>query len=115
MGTVISVDVNRTFRIRGVKELRGYTYTPLTDRIKAAPWTSAAPATHGGIFVKDATQSGMIMFLNVFRKVDSEFGVTDKDVRFWHPGGDLKSVAIGTDVYPGFITDWQQPPVAALA
>ena len=77
MGAIISVDVDRTFRIEGVKELQGYT-------------------------------------LNVFRKVGGKFEVTDKGIRFWHPGGDLKPVAIETDVHPGFMTDWQQPLVVAL-
>ena len=31
MGAIISVDVDRTFRIEGVKELQGYTHTSLTD------------------------------------------------------------------------------------
>ncbi len=35
MGAIISVDVDRTFRIEGVKELQGYTHTSLTDRIEA--------------------------------------------------------------------------------
>lgn len=38
MGAIISVDVDRTFRIEGVKELQGYTHTSLTDRIEAASW-----------------------------------------------------------------------------
>ncbi len=114
MGAIISVDVDRTFRIEGVKELKGYTHTSLTDRIEAASWASAALATHGDIFVKGATQPEMMTFLNVFRKIGGEFDITDKGIRFWHPGGDLKPVAIETDVHPGFMTDWQQPLVVAL-
>ncbi len=91
MGAIISVDVDRTFRIEGVKELQGYTHTSLTDRIEAASWASAALATHGDIFVKGATQPEMITFLNVFRKVGGKFEVTDKGIRFWHPGGDLEA------------------------
>ena len=68
MGAIISVDVDRTFRIEGVKELKGYTHTSLTDRIEAASWASAALATHGDIFVKGATQPEMMTFLNVFRQ-----------------------------------------------
>ena len=83
MGAIISVDVDRTFRIEGVKELQGYTHTSLTDRIEAASWASAALATHGDIFVKGATQPEMITFLNVFRKVGGKFEVTDKGIRFW--------------------------------
>jgi UDP-N-acetylglucosamine 1-carboxyvinyltransferase len=114
MGAVISVDVDRTFRIEGVKTLKGFTHTALTDRIEAASWASAALATHGDIFVKGATQPEMMTFLNVYRKIGGEFDVTDEGIRFWHPGGDLKPVAIETDVHPGFMTDWQQPLVVAL-
>ncbi len=114
MGAIISVDVDRTFRIEGVKELNGFTHTSLTDRIEAASWASAALATRGDIFVKGATQPEMMTFLNVFRKVGGKFEVTDRGIRFWHPGGDLKPVAIETDVHPGFMTDWQQPLVVAL-
>ena len=108
------MDVDRTFRIEGVKELNGFTHTSLTDRIEAASWASAALATRGDIFVKGATQPEMMTFLNVFRKVGGKFEVTDRGIRFWHPGGDLKPVAIETDVHPGFMTDWQQPLVVAL-
>lgn len=114
MGAVISVDVDRTYRIEGVESLKGYTHTALTDRIEAASWASAALATHGDIFVEGATQSDMMTYLNVFRKVGGQFDVTDEGIRFWHPGGDLHPVAIETDVHPGFMTDWQQPLVVAL-
>jgi UDP-N-acetylglucosamine 1-carboxyvinyltransferase len=114
MGALISVDVDRTIRIEGVESLKGYTHTSLTDRIEAASWASAALATHGDIFVKGADQDDMMTFLNVFRRIGGEFDVTDDGIRFWHPGGDLKPVAIETDVHPGFMTDWQQPLVVAL-
>lgn len=114
MGAVISVDVDRTIRIEGVKELKGYTHTALTDRIEVASWASAALATRGDVFIKGATQPEMMTFLNVYRKVGGEFEVTDEGIHFWHPGGDLHAVAIETDVHPGFMTDWQQPLVVAL-
>lgn len=114
MGAQISVDVDRTIRIEGVKELKGYTHTALPDRIEAASWASAALATHGDIYVEGAQQPDMMTFLNVFRKIGGEFDVRDEGIRFWHPGGDLHPVAIETDVHPGFMTDWQQPLVVAL-
>jgi UDP-N-acetylglucosamine 1-carboxyvinyltransferase len=114
MGAQISVDVDRTIRIEGVKSLKGYTHTSLPDRIEGASWASAALATHGDIFVEGADQPSMMTFLNVFRKIGGEFDISDRGIRFWHPGGDLKPVAIETDVHPGFMTDWQQPLVVAL-
>jgi UDP-N-acetylglucosamine 1-carboxyvinyltransferase len=60
----------------------------------------------------------MMTFLNTFLSVGGDFEVDDAPVgggiRFWHPGGELRAVALETDVHPGFMTDWQQPMVVAL-
>lgn len=110
----MSVDTDRTIRIEGVKELRGFTHTSLPDRIEAASWASAALATHGDILVRGAKQADMITFLNTYRKVGGAFDITDEGIRFWHPGGELNSIVLETNVHPGFMTDWQQPLVVAL-
>jgi len=114
MGAIISVDTDRSITIEGVKRLRGYDHFSLTDRIEVGSWAAAALATKGDIFVHGAQQRHMGMFLNVFRKVGGEFEVVKDGIRFYHPGGDLKSIALQTDVHPGFMTDWQQPMVVAL-
>lgn len=115
MGAVISVDTDRTIRIEGVDSLDGYSHTALFDRNEAASWACAALATGGDVFLEGAQQPEMITFLNVFRKAGGAFEVQDDGIRFWHPGGDLKPVVVETDVHPGFMTDWQQPLVVALA
>ena len=114
MGAIISVDTDRVIRIEGVDRLVGFQHTALSDRIEAASWASAALATGGDIYVRGATQPEMTTFLNTFRKVGGEFAVDDDGIRFFHPGGDLRSIALETDVHPGFMTDWQQPLVVAL-
>jgi UDP-N-acetylglucosamine 1-carboxyvinyltransferase len=114
MGAIISVDTDRVIRIEGVDRLEGYSHTALNDRIETASWASAALATGGDITVKGATQPEMMTFLNTFRKVGGRFEVQDDGIRFWHAGGDLKSIVLETDVHPGFMTDWQQPLVVAL-
>lgn len=114
MGAIISVDTDRVIRIEGVERLEGYQHTSLSDRIEAASWASAALATGGDIYVRGATQPEMTTFLNTFRKVGGEFVVDDEGIRFYHPGGDLRSIQLETDVHPGFMTDWQQPLVVAL-
>ncbi len=114
MGAIISVDTDRSITIEGVKTLRGYDHYSLTDRIEVGSWAAAALATKGDIFVHGAQQRHMGMFLNVFRKVGGEFDVARDGIRFFHPGKDLKSIALQTDVHPGFMTDWQQPLVVAL-
>lgn len=114
MGAIISVDTDRVIRIEGVERLTGYRHTALADRIEAASWASAALATGGDITVRGATQPEMTAFLNTFRKVGGEFVVDEDGIRFFHPGGDLRSIVLETDVHPGFMTDWQQPLVVAL-
>ncbi|MDO4612754.1 MAG: UDP-N-acetylglucosamine 1-carboxyvinyltransferase [Actinomycetaceae bacterium] len=114
MGAIISVDIDRTIRIEGVDHLDGYVHRALPDRIEAASWASAALATRGDIFVEGAVQPDMTTFLNVFRKVGGAFEVHHDGIRFYHPGGQLHSIALETNVHPGFMTDWQQPLVVAL-
>ncbi|GEK81385.1 UDP-N-acetylglucosamine 1-carboxyvinyltransferase [Agrococcus baldri] len=115
MGAEIQVDTDRTIRIEGVDKLVGYSHTALFDRNETASWACAALATGGDVFLEGARQPEMTTFLNVFRKAGGAFDIQDDGIRFWHPGGDLKPVVVETDVHPGFMTDWQQPLVVALA
>ncbi|WP_154794860.1 UDP-N-acetylglucosamine 1-carboxyvinyltransferase [Occultella kanbiaonis] len=114
MGAIISVDTDRTIRVEGVDRLGGFTHTALPDRIEAASWASAALATRGDVYVRGARQADMMTFLNTFRKVGGAFDIDDGGIRFRHPGTDLNSIVLETDVHPGFMTDWQQPLVVAL-
>jgi len=114
MGAIIKVHTDRIIEIEGVDRLHGYVHRPIPDRIEAASWASAALATGGDVTVDGARQVDMMTFLNVFRSVGGAFEVDDAGIRFWHPGGGLRAVAVETDVHPGFMTDWQQPLVVAL-
>jgi UDP-N-acetylglucosamine 1-carboxyvinyltransferase len=124
MGAIIRVHTDRVIEIEGVRRLRGYTHRPIPDRIEAASWAAAALATGGDVFVEGARQVDMMTFLNIFSTVGGAFEVEDPGVgaagaalggiRFWRPDGELRAVALETDVHPGFMTDWQQPLVVAL-
>jgi UDP-N-acetylglucosamine 1-carboxyvinyltransferase len=114
MGAIIRVHTDRAIEIEGVSRLDGYTHRPIPDRIEAASWGAAALATRGDVLVRGARQADMMTFLNVFRSIGGRFDVQDGGIRFWHPGDELRAVAIETDVHPGFMTDWQQPMVVAL-
>ncbi|MFL6098339.1 MAG: UDP-N-acetylglucosamine 1-carboxyvinyltransferase [Actinomycetales bacterium] len=114
MGAMISVDTDRTIRIEGVDRLGGYSHRAIPDRVETASWACAALATGGDVTVAGARQGDLTTFLNVFRKIGGAFEIDDEGIRFFHPGGDLRSLVIETDVHPGFMTDWQQPLVVAL-
>lgn len=114
MGAIISVQTDRTIRIEGVKNLRGYNHRALADRNESASWASAALVTRGDIFVEGASQRDMMTFLNTYRKVGGGMDIGDDGIRFYHPGGKLSPLVLETDVHPGFMTDWQQPLIVAL-
>ena len=114
MGAIISVDTDRTITIEGVDALEGFNHRAIPDRIEAGSWACAALTTGGDITVLGARQTAMSAFLNVFRKVGGAFEVKEDGIRFYHPGGELHSMAMETNVHPGFMTDWQQPLVVAL-
>jgi UDP-N-acetylglucosamine 1-carboxyvinyltransferase len=114
MGAIISVDVDRVITIEGVPALHGYDHEAVPDRLEAASWASAAAATGGRIFVRNARQLDMMTFLNQFRKIGGDFEVSRDGIAFWRRDVGLHSTVIETDVHPGFMTDWQQPFVIAL-
>ncbi|NUP45987.1 MAG: UDP-N-acetylglucosamine 1-carboxyvinyltransferase [Catenulispora sp.] len=118
MGAIISVHNDRVVRIIGVDRLDGFTHRALPDRLETASWACAALATGGDIRVIGAQQGEMMTFLNVFRRIGGDFEVDDtpgqESIRFWHSGGQMRALALETDVHPGLSTDWQQPLVVAL-
>jgi len=114
MGAIIFLDVDRTIEIEGVKKLHGATHTVINDRIEAASFAVSAVITGGDVIVEGAEQAHMLTFLNKLRQIGANFEVVDKGIRFYHPGGNLKPIAMETDVHPGFMTDWQQPFVMMM-
>ena len=118
MGAMISVHNDRVVRIIGVDRLDGFTHRAIPDRLETASWACAALATGGDIRVVGASQGEMMTFLNVFRRIGGDFEVDDTpgepSIRFWHSGGQMRALALETDVHPGLSTDWQQPLVVAL-
>lgn len=113
MGAYVSVEVDRTVVVEGVRSLRGASSKPIPDRIEAASFAAAAVATGGDIEVLGARQEHLATFLNHLRKVGGEFESTEGGLRFFRPG-DLRATHLQTDVHPGFMTDWQQPMAVLL-
>lgn len=109
MGAVISIDTHRVITIHGVNKLSGFNHKAMPDRLEVASWACLAAAINGRIFVRGAEQTDMMTFLNAFRQAGGAFEVKDSGIEFWRAHNKLKSVALETDVHPGFMTDWQQP------
>lgn len=113
MGAIVYLDVNRTWVIEGVEALHGAEHWVIPDRIVAASFMIAVALTGGDVFVRDAVQNDLFSFLNALRRVGVPFVVHKDGIRVMKPEK-VKSVAIETDVHPGFMTDWQQPFVVLL-
>lgn len=113
MGAIIDYNTDRTFVIEGVETLTGVVHEVIPDRIVAASLACAAVATQGDVLVEGARQADMVTFLNTIRRVGGKFEVHKEGIRFFYDRP-LCSIAIETNVHPGFMTDWQAPFVVLL-
>jgi UDP-N-acetylglucosamine 1-carboxyvinyltransferase len=113
MGAIIDYSTDRTFVVEGVHKLYGTTHDIMPDRIVAASLACAAVASGGDVFVRGARQVDMVTFLNTLRRVGGKFAVDADGIRFYREGP-LQSIALETNVHPGFMTDWQPPFVLLL-
>ena len=113
MGAIIEISTDRKITIEGVDKLYGAEHFVIPDRNQAASFACAGIASRGDVFVENAIQDDLITFLNTVRKVGGKYEVKDNGIRFFYDG-DLNSIAIETNVHPGFMTDWQQPFVILM-
>ncbi len=115
MGAIISVDTDRSMTIEGVKT-HARLRPPLAHRphrgglvgrrrARDRRATSLSTARSSAAWACSSTCSA--------RSAASSRWCSD-GIRFYHPGRELNSIALQTDVHPGFMTDWQQPLVVAL-
>ncbi len=109
LGANISLDVDRTIRIQGVRHFHEVEHTVLPDRIESASFGMAAIGTKGRIFVKGARHGDMITFLNKLRELGGGFSVKKDGIEFYYDGPLQGGLHLETDVHPGFMTDWQPP------
>ncbi len=109
MGAIIEQRVDRKIVIEGVQRLHGAEHRVLSDRNEAVSLAIAAYLTHGNVRLHGADQGTLLTFLNTLYRVGLDFAVEEDAIRFF--GGDTppRSIALETDVHPGFMTDWQQP------
>lgn len=113
MGAIIELSTDRKITIEGVDRLDGAEHCVIPDRNQAASFACAGIASKGDVFIENAVQDDMITFLNTVRKVGGKYEVKENGIRFYYDGV-LRSIAIETNVHPGFMTDWQQPFVILM-
>ncbi|HCA41735.1 MAG TPA: UDP-N-acetylglucosamine 1-carboxyvinyltransferase [Bacteroidetes bacterium] len=113
MGAIIELSTDRKITIEGVDKLNGAIHTVIPDRNQAASFACAGIASKGDIVIENAIQDDLITFLNSVRRVGGKFEIDENKIRFYY-NGELKPIALETNVHPGFMTDWQQPFVIML-
>jgi UDP-N-acetylglucosamine 1-carboxyvinyltransferase len=109
MGAIIELKVDRKIVVEGVQRLRGATHRILSDRLEAVSLAIAAYLTKGDVRLVGANQDHLLTFLNTLYRIGLDFSVEDDAIRFFGSDCPPRSIAIETDVHPGFMTDWQQP------
>ncbi|MCH9627297.1 MAG: UDP-N-acetylglucosamine 1-carboxyvinyltransferase 1 [Chlamydiales bacterium] len=114
LGSIISIDADRTIHIEGTTTSHEVEHTVMADRIESASFGVAAIATKGSIFVRGAQHAHMITFLNKLREIGGGFAVKNDGIEFFYQGPLKGGAHIETDVHPGFMTDWQQPYAVLL-
>ena len=109
MGAIIEQRVDRTIVVEGVQRLHGANHRVISDRNEAVSLAIAAYLTHGNVRVIGADQGMLLTFLNTLYRVGLDFTVDDDAITFFGSDEPPRSIALETDVHPGFMTDWQQP------
>lgn len=114
MGANIVVRPSREIVIKGVRHLTGYRWTPIPDRSEAGSWASLALAGGGPIVVQNVREEDLVGFRDLFVLAGGTVGASPDGLTFGRRSDLPTPVAIQTGAYPGFLTDWQPPLVAAL-
>lgn len=113
MGAIIEISTDRKITIEGVEKLYGAEHTVIPDRNQVASFACAAIASKGDVLIENTVQGDLITFLNSIRRVGGGFHINEEGIRFFYHKP-LNSIAIETNVHPGFMTDWQQPFVILM-
>ena len=113
MGAKIEQLADRTFRIQGVTNFSRARQRVIADRLEAVSYASAALATRGDVLLHEAVVEHLDTYITFVRRIGGGVAVESDGIRFYAEGH-LRATDIRTDVYPGFVTDWQQPSTVVL-
>ena len=108
MGGKITRSNKREITIIGVDTLHGGQVTIQPDRNEIVTFAVAAIVTKGDIFIEDAQRVDLQAFLQKLDETNGGYEKKENGIRFFYKGP-LKSVDVTTQIYPGFMTDWQAP------
>lgn len=101
-------------RIRGVKSLKGTTYSIIPDQIEAGTFMMAAAATRGNVLIKNVIPKHLEAITSKLNEIGAKVEEFDDAVRV-SANTRLRSTNIKTLPYPGFPTDMQPQMAVTLA
>jgi UDP-N-acetylglucosamine 1-carboxyvinyltransferase len=109
MGAHIKRTTQREIIIEGVSKLHGTTFTIMPDRNEEVTFAVAAIASTGDITIHNSKRKHLTAFLDSLTQAGAGWEDIDGDTTRYFYKGELTAVDVKTDVYPGFMTDWQAP------
>ncbi len=110
MGANISGAGTDVIKIRGVKHLKGGTYSIIPDQIEAGTYMAAVAAAGGSVLVKNVIPKHLECISSKLREMGVK--ITDQgDAVLVESTGRLQKAKVKTMPYPGFPTD-MQPQIA---
>ncbi len=111
MGATISGTGTDVIKIRGVRHLRGGTYTIIPDQIEAGTYMAAVAAAGGRVTIQNVIPKHLECISSKLREMGVSV-IDQGDAVVVESCGRLKKAKVKTMPYPGFPTD-MQPQIAA--
>jgi UDP-N-acetylglucosamine 1-carboxyvinyltransferase len=114
MGARIEGAGTSTIRIQGVERLAGAEHTIIADRIEAGTFLVAGAITGGDLSVTGCIPEHVSALVSKLQQAGVRVTQPDDTTLRVSPGGQLRSVDMTTEEYPGFATDLQAQYVALM-
>lgn len=112
MGADICGAGTDVIKIRGVKKLKGTTYSIIPDQIEAGTYLAVAVATAGDITVSNIIPKHLEAITAKFEEIGAKLEENDESIRIYRDGP-LNKCNVKTMPHPGFPTD-MQPQITTL-
>jgi UDP-N-acetylglucosamine 1-carboxyvinyltransferase len=114
MGGQVEGAGTSTIRIRGVEKLHGAEHTIIADRIEAGTFLIAGAITAGDLTVSNCVPEHLGALVSKMQSAGAEITEPDGCTLRVRSKGNLRSVDMSTEEYPGFATDLQAQYMALM-
>ena len=109
MGAKIKRTYKRTIEINGVSKLNGTRFLIKPDRNESVTFAIASALTGGKIWLKNVEIEVLDSFIKEFKKAGGDVEKNEDGLLRFYIKEKINPTNIKTEIYPGFMTDWQGP------